>query len=87
MRTYIDENEVHHFTIDNREWLNREKFEDIAEEEIASRLAQTFTTEELRNLVKIDMEKVQERVIEKIADRVVDRCVNDKRFFEREGEE
>lgn len=87
MKTYMDENGVHHFTIENHEWFVKEKFEDRAEDTIAWKLAESFTHEELRNLVKIDMKKVQKRVIEKIADRVVDRCLKDKRFFERSEEE
>ena len=87
MRTYMDENEVRHFTIEDREWFNREKFADRAEEAVAWKLAESFTHEELRNLVKIDMKKIEKKVIEKIADRVVYKCLNDKRFFEREHEE
>lgn len=68
------------FVIEDGEWFVREAIGLKAEEIIAWKLAETFTEEELRRLVKVDMKKVEKMVVEKIAEKVVDKCLNSEAF-------
>lgn len=73
------------FVIEDSEWFVREKKIGLkAEEIIAWKLAETFTEEELRRLVKVDMKKVEKMVVEKLAEKVVDRCLNGEMFRKQE---
>ena len=68
------------FVIEDREWFDRTAIGQKAEEIIAWELARTFTEEELRRLVKVDMEKVEKMVVEKLAEKVVDKCLKGETF-------
>jgi len=68
------------FVIEGREWYDREAIGMKAEEIIAWKFAETFTEEELRRLIKVDMKKVEKMVVEKIAEKVVDKCLKSEAF-------
>lgn len=72
------------FAINDREWLDELTIGMRAEDIIARRLADTLTDEELRKLVKIDMEKIEERVVDMIAERVVESCMKSSASREQE---
>jgi hypothetical protein len=75
MKMSMNEPNKRTFVIEDREWFDRMVIGEKAEEIIAWKLAETFTKEELRKLIKVDMKKVEKKVIEKIAEKVVDRCL------------
>lgn len=65
-----------------REWKRTRSIalaSDICEE-----LADTFTDNELRKLVKIDIKKIEKKVVEMIAERVVGSCMKSSAFMEKE---
>lgn len=80
MLTSMDELNRRTFVIEDHEWFNREAVGMKAEEIIAWKLAETFTEEELRKLIKVDMKKVEKKVVEKIAEKVVDKCLKGEAF-------
>lgn len=80
MNYRITENNERIFSIGEEEWFDRLSFKQKAEEIIAYKLAETFTDEELKKLVKIDIKKVEKLVVEKIAEKVVDECLKSKAF-------
>ena len=80
MLASMDELGRRRFVIEDSEWFVREKIGLKAEEIIAWKLAETFTEEELRRLVKVDMKKVEKMVVEKIAEKVVDKCLKSEAF-------
>lgn len=84
MLTSMDEPNRRTFVIEDSEWFIREKIGLKAEEIIAWKLAETFTEEELRRLVKVDMKKVEKMVIEKLAEKVVNKCLRSEVFREKE---
>lgn len=55
-----------------------------AEDIIARKLAETFTEEELRKLIKIDIKRIEEKVVEKVAEKVVEKCLKSNVFIENE---
>ena len=71
------------FAINDREWLDELTIGMKAEDIIAQRLADTLTDKELRELVKIDMKKIEEKVVDMIAERVVDSCMKSSAFREK----
>lgn len=84
MKASIGEQGERILRVSEYEWFDRTAFGQKAEEIIALKLAESFTDEELQNLVKIDMKKVEKMVVEKIAERVVNRCMKSEAF--KEGE-
>lgn len=84
MITSMDESNRRTFVIEDGEWFVREAIGLKAEEIIAWKLAETFTEEELRRLVKVDMKKVEKMVVEKLAEKVVNKCLRSEAFREKE---
>lgn len=84
MLTSMDEPNKRIFVIEDGEWFVREKIGLKAEEIIAWKLAETFTEEELRRLVKVNMKKVEKMVVEKLAEKVVDKCLRSGASREKE---
>lgn len=84
MKTLKNEYGERVFAISDRDWFNEFIVGARAEDIIARKLADTFTDNELRKLVKIDMKKVEKRVVEMIAERVVDSCMKSSVFKEKE---
>ena len=84
MKASIGEQGERILRVSEYEWFDRTAFGQKAEEIIAWKLAESFTDEELQNLVKIDMKKVEKMVVEKIAERVVNRCMKSEAFKEEE---
>lgn len=72
------------FVIEDGEWFVREAIGLKAEEIIAWKLADTFTEEELRKLIKVDMKKVEKMVVEKLAEKVVDKYLRNEALKEEE---
>ena len=82
--TSMDESNRRTFVIEGREWYDRMAIGQKAEEIIAWKLAETFTEEELRRLIKVDIKKVEKMVVEKIAEKVVNKCLKSEAFKEEE---
>jgi hypothetical protein len=89
MRMSMNEPNKRTFVIEDREWFDRMVIGEKAEEIVAWKLAETFTKEELRKLIKVDMKKVEKMVVEKIAEKVVDKFLKSEAFRKQkwEGEE
>ena len=71
------------FTVGDDEWFDRTSFGQKVEDIIAWKLAETFTEEELRKLIKIDIKRIEEKVVEKIAEKVVEKCLKSDVFIEK----
>lgn len=84
MKTSTNEYGERVLAISDREWYDELSFGVKAEDIIAQKLADTFTDNELRKLVKIDIKKIEKKVVEMIAERVVGSCMKSSAFMEKE---
>ena len=74
---------LRHFEISAKEWFDKSKFSKNAEDIIAWKLAETFTKEELRGLIKIDTKKIEKKFVDLVAERMVNDFLNKGRNHEQ----